>query len=374
MRRIFSLTDKRIALLNRYAYLALLLLAYVLASSSVEHSFLQKWRTLNSKAYSFQQFMDYEVRRPFAYRILVPGLVNLLYSSDAIRGIVQNEGLISRGACLYGQDQSIADWSLELQAKYILTGFVMFLFLLTAMFALRGITRHFFQNSSLSDVGPLLFALFLPLSFKGSHGFMYDFPELGLYFIGLYFLLRSWNYAFLAIIPLLIINKESSILILFFSAIILFSTMRTKDAYTHLFMQGLVAVVSFLLVKSALSGRPGGTVEFHLWGNLRFWTDAKNYLAMMSTSTFFIPVPKPNNILLFPLLIWAISYKWKEKPLIIRRLFVASTVINVPLFILFCYRDEFRNLSLVYPYVYLLACHSITAFHSHTNSSRKEDL
>jgi hypothetical protein len=358
--------------IHNYVYLSLVVLAYALAASSTEHSFLQKWRTLNSPTYSFQQFMDYKVPRPYAYRVLMPALVNLLSRSEVIGRVTHDQALISRAAVLYDRDHSVEGWSLDLQAKYVLTGFLMFVSLLLAMFSLRKITFDLFPARALADASPLLFAMFLPLTFRGDGGFMYDFTELGLYCLGLHFLFRGDNYKFLILIPIIILNKEAGLLILPLSAIILFSTMNKKSAFVQLANQSLVAIVAYLLIRSLFSGNPGSVAEFHLWGNLQFWSDIRNYLAMMSTSTFFIPVPKPNNILLLALFALVILYRWKEKPLLLRRLLLAASAINLPLFIVFCYRDEFRNLALMYPFLHLLMCHSIMLHYEQPAAAAKE--
>ena len=38
--------------------------------------------------------------------------------------------------------------------------------------------------------------------------------------------------------------------------------------------------------------------------------------------------------------------------------FHAFSALNIPLFILFCYQDEYRNLSLMFPFLYLAAVHT----------------
>jgi hypothetical protein len=304
----------------------------------------------------------------------MPALVNLLSRSEVIGRVTHDRALISRGAILYDREHSVEAWSVDLQAKYLLTGFLMFVSLLLAMFSLRKITFDLFPARALADASPVLFAMFLPLTFRGDGGFMYDFTELGLYCLGLHFLFRGDNCKFLILIPIIILNKEAGLLVLPLSAIILFSTMNKKSACVQLANQSIVAIVAYLLIRSLFAGNPGSTAEFHLWGNLRFWSDIRNYLAMMSTSTFFIPVPKPNNIFLLSLFIVVILYRWKEKPLLIRRLLLAASVINLPLFIVFCYRDEFRNLSLMYPFLHLLMCHSIMLHYGQPTAAGKDNV
>ena len=53
---------------------------------------------------------------------------------------------------------------------------------------------------------------------------------------------------------------------------------------------------------------------------------------------------------------------WRNKPLAIRLLLILAGLINLPLCVFFCYKDEYRNLSLMFPFLYLSAVHTSLFF------------
>ena len=301
----------------------------------------------------------------------MPALTNKMFEVEIIRSFASSKRFTECGVFSYGRDPRIQAWNSELQTKYILSGFLMFAFMMVALFSLRGMTQTFYPRSPLlADAGPVVFALILPLSFRGGGGFIYDFSELGLLSLGLHMLLANHLTLFLAVLPLMVINKESNIIILLFSIIVMFSRLSKVKALLHLMVQGVVGLIPFFLVKWHFADHPGGAVEFQLWDNLRFWLKPSSYSAFMTTSVFFIPFPNPSNVLLAPLLGWLAFSKWHEKPALLRTLFVAAVFINLPLLLLFCYRDEFRNLSLVFPIYYLLGCHTLLRLYQQTALSQ----
>ena len=341
-----------------YSYFVFLI--YALAASSAQHSFLQKWRTLSNEAYPFEKILSFGTTRPYVYRVLMPVLINGMYAIEPIRRIASSERFTERGASFYDRQPKVKEWTSELKTKYILCGFLMFAFTIVALFSLRGMTQTLYPGSPLlADAGPIVFALMIPLSFRGDGGFIYDFSELALFSAGLYSLFANRLKLFLAVLPLMVSNKESNILILIFAAIIMFFRYSRRTALRHLVMQAGVALIPFALIKWYFANQPGGSVEFHLLDNLRFWSQPSSYLTFITTSVFFIPFPNPSNLLAVPLIAWLALYKWFEKPPLLKTLFVAAVLLNFPLFFLFCYRDEFRNLSQIFPFYYLLACHTL---------------
>jgi len=342
-----------------------LALTYLLVSSSTVNAFLVKWRTLNSAQYGFALVLEHKTPRPYAYRVLMPTLVNGLAKLEPIRRTLGRPLLLDRGVQRYMPPDSVAHWSADLRVKYLIAGFLMVGFLMLAMFSLRGLTRTFYPDSRvMADAGPILFGLALPLTFRGESGFLYDFSEMGLFFLGVHLLARRRLWAFLGVLPLILLNKESNAVVWVFSAVILLSRRPWRQALLHLGLQAAVIGGILLGLWTAFADSPGGMVELHAMGNLRHWSRLSTYLDFMTTGVAFVPVPKPHNIVLLILLVWLAVSRWRSKPVLARRLFLASAILNLPLMLLFCYRDEWRNLSLMFPFYYLLACDTILRFYS----------
>jgi predicted alpha/beta-hydrolase family hydrolase len=71
-----------------------------------------------------------------------------------------------------------------------------------------------------------------------------------------------------------------------------------------------------------------------------------------------LPFPGPLNVVSIVLFGAAVLLFWREKPHRLRVAFVAMMSVLVPLLIVYGTLDEVRNLSLVFPVAYLLACHT----------------
>jgi len=52
-------------------------------------------------------------------------------------------------------------------------------------------------------------------------------------------------------------------------------------------------------------------------------------------------------------------WRWQQKPLEVRRLFLLTGATTLPLYVLFGFLDEIQALSLVFPAIYLLGCHTL---------------
>jgi hypothetical protein len=360
--------------LGRLPYFFFLILLYMLVASAVLYPFLRKWTNIvtdpTKRAYSFQQIMEFSSHRPYVYRVLMPCLVNRTYALIPKHIREGNPAFLQLGAEHFLPASEISTWSSELKIKYFIACYWMFLFLFASLLALRGLTLVFFRGKRLlADVGPMAFGLLLPLSFRGGGGFIYDFPEMFFLFACLA-LIASGRYTwFYVLYPLALLNKESFALCIVFYAILLLIQARYGNMVVHLVTQTVIAVVIIVFVKWMFSEHPGGTVEFHFANNIRYWSIPKSWVSFMTAYTPFIPFPTPLNILVLPFFGWMLFSGWREKPRILKILFLTSGLISIPLFLLFCWNNELRNLSLMFPFAYLLSCHTILGLYEETEST-----
>lgn len=346
----------------------------MLVASAVLYPFLRKWTNIvtdpTKRAYSFQQITEFTSYRPYVYRVLMPWLVNRTY--EAIPGQIREgtPAFLQLGAEHFISANETSTWSSELKFKYLISCYWMFLFLFASLLALRGLTLVFFRGQRLlADVAPMAFGLLLPLSFRGGGGFIYDFSEMFFLFVCLA-LIASGRYTwFYVLFPLALLNKESFALCIVFYAILLLFHTRNGNMVVHLVLQTVIAVVIIAFVRWRFSEQPGGTVEFHLANNIRYWSNPKAWVEFMTAFTPFIPFPTPLNILVLPFLGWMLFSGWREKPWILKILFLVSSLISIPLLLLFCWKNELRNLSLMFPFAYLLSCHTILALYSKIDST-----
>lgn len=356
-------------------YFGVLAVVYLLAASSAVNEFLVKWRTLNNEQYGLCCTLDYDVPRPYANRVLMPFLVNESARQGAVLWIVNRPIFLDRGVERYMAPGTVEHWSRDLRIKYVIAGAWMVGFMMLALFSLRGITLALFPRAlPVADVGPIIFALVLPLTFRGETGFIYDFAELGLYFLGLWFLVCGRVWLLLLLLPLIVLNKESGALLWCFSAVVLIRNLPIKRAVAHLVAQGTLIGCVLLIVRTLVSGQGGGVVEWHLSGNLCYWLSPSTYMGFMTAGVAFFPIPKPYNVLMIPLCVALGAYGWASKPVIVKRLFVLAVLLNLPLFLCCCYRAELRNLSLVFPFYYLVVCDTVIQWYDRHNVQKSGDV
>ena len=116
-----------------------------------------------------------------------------------------------------------------------------------------------------------------------------------------------------------------------------------------------VSGTTYLVNRARFSGSPGGPVEFHLFENLRFYFSPAAYFRR--EYTYGLALPAGVSLINLALLAALIYLGWLELPNAWRRHIVVALVINMPLFVMFCWLDELRNLSLLFvALTVLIAC------------------
>jgi hypothetical protein len=351
----------------RVTYLVLLSLIYAIAASQTIWSFSYKWTTvIDEPRISIERTLAGDTPKPYAYRLLMPTVVQYA------------EAMLPKelGAVLEERSQQTLERTVpgskpldgKLTRSYGIVLIMDFIMFLATLFLLRIAARVFLPNLQrpriIRDISPLLFALLLSISYRVYNGFIYDFSELFLLTGYLVAVKCSRKFLALTLLALGCLNKETAILFPVFGALIRWDQNGWTSSHKIFTAMELVAASAvFAFVRIWCSEQDGGTVEWHFLGNLKFWF---SYLPWVSVTTHHLPLillPKPSNLLVaIPLLVCIVAY-WPEKPRVLRRLFAAATILNFPLFVLFSYRDEFRNLSLMYPFLFLAAVQTIGKFY-----------
>lgn len=355
-----------------YSYWILLALFYLLAASQAIQSFSYKWTTVAvHEQYSLHKTLEGESPKPYIFRIFMPYLVNYIVdevpseyleklrqrSINALQANIGNElSLMS--------NKTVSSYGVVLELDYI--------FLVASLFALRAIGRHMCITDNkvgvfIADMSPILFTLMLSLSYRVYNGFIYDHLEiLCLVLYTLFSWLRK-SMLSMVILAVSILNKETAILIPLLGAAISLATGDMKlnrSLLTKFVLEFAIVLCGFILIRYIFLNAPGGSVEVHAKGNFDFWFSIAPWISVTTPHLQLIPLPKPSNVLIIFPVLFAMFYRWSRKPSYIKAPLVLSCIINVPLFLLFSYRDEFRNLSLMFPFIYLASVHSIIAFYS----------
>jgi hypothetical protein len=295
----------------------------------------------DNKPSMFGDMIYGKASKPFVYRVLLPVTVRTLSAPvpQSLRNSISNN--IEDNISLNKLFKKLK-WEKELAVEYSFAMLMMFLTLWGFSLAIRYLFNLFYNSSSWFVYSVSVLALLgLPTMFQYT-SFIYDFPLLFLYTLGLIFLYKQDWIKFLIIFLIGCINKETTILLT-----LIFYIFYRSGLKSELFNKLLIAQFAiFILVKSLLyfifKNNPGSFIEFHLIDhNLRLLTgyDITLVAAVLG-------------------LILLVFYKWNEKPDFLK----TSLWMIIPLLILTLFLgflDELRDYYEVYPAVIIFIGHSI---------------
>jgi len=295
----------------------------------------------NNKPSMFGDMIYGKASKPFVYRVLLPATVRLLSAPvpQTLRNTIANK--IEDNISLNKLFKKLK-WEKELAVEYSFAMLIMFLSLWGFSIAVRYLFILFYNSSSFfADSVSVLALLGLPAMFQYT-SFIYDFPLLLLYTLGLIFLYKQDWTKFLIIFLVGCVNKETTILLT-----LVFYIFYKSDLKKELFNKLLIAQFAiFILVKSSLylvfKNNTGTFIEFHLIDhNLRLLTGYDLTLAAAVLG-----------------LILLVFYKWNEKPKFLKTsLWMFIPLVILTLFLGFL--DELRDYYEVYPVVIIFIAHSI---------------
>ena len=206
-------------------------------------------------------------------------------------------------------------------------------------------SENFESSGLVKDLIPVFALLALPTFFK-YYSYIYDFPTLFLFTLGLILIIRNkWN-IYYPIFILGCINKETTILLTLVFAIHCFRDgMDRIRIVKHISLQCLIFFTIKFLLLIIYKDNPGWFVCHGLW----FLTRNMQKIAMLYT------VP---NLVCYTVIVVLIFYRWSSKPTFLKQ----GLWIVVPLVLLAMYMgyvDELRDYYEVYPIVFLLMTHSL---------------
>ena len=111
--------------------------------------------------------------------------------------------------------------------------------------------------------------LLVPIHF-GYQNFVYDFPELALFTLGLAMIAERRWIAYRFVVALALVNKETSVLLVPVFAIWESGRTPGRTLALRLAAQLAIAAIVLLAIRAVYAGNPGEPVEFHLQRNLHY--------------------------------------------------------------------------------------------------------
>ena len=347
--------------LRRVFRVVFILVLYVNVAALVLSSFSDRWGFRgDSKHWGLEKLLAYEAESPFGYRVLSPMIINAgiaLVPDAAVQG--NTEWLLEKTPLLRFRRPG-ESWNVEKAVAFHVAYFYMFASLLAALYAARWVTALAAPPSALLvDLGPPIALLFLPMTFHFG-GYLYDFAELAWLFVFLGLLIKERWAASSAVLVLATLNKESNILLVLYLLAIGYGRMTRAGLVRHALAQASIGLAAIAIVRYVLADVPVGHHNDWLGLNVLFWLDPRAYFGVIQPYAPLIPTPRGANVLSLFVVGSFVFWGWPSASSELRRLAVVTAVVNLPLLFLLGFLDEIRNLSLMFPAIYLLACHAMT--------------
>ncbi len=351
----FTEKMKKVAASNMASWLLLLSFFFIVAAAA--HSgFIAKWSlrdasdTPENIRYSFKSMIDGTAHKPFVYRQFVPALAN------AAEGMVPSQFkdyIAKRFNPSESYARAISANYSSYAFRYRVVYFLHFLSLLISLFLLRDVVLSVGGGQMEASFAPTAFILAFPY-LQTVGGYFYVGVELAFMSAAVVAALRGKYVMLLALSAVATYNKESFLFFLPTLYPLLRFYFDQKRTVAVVLAALLISALINLLLKISFASNDGGVAEFHIWENLR------NYLLPWFYRQFEITygIPGPHGAFFMTLILGLLITVrgWPCIPQRFKTHVILCTLVNFPLFILFCATGELRNLSFLYAeFVVLLA-------------------
>ncbi|BAN26919.1 hypothetical protein [Caballeronia insecticola] len=335
---------------RRGARWLLLVVTYYMVAAAAFHGYFAKWQFRDDiPGITLPSMLDGTAARPFVYRQLLPAIANevdhvlpqklrtvamtALFADDRARGPI---------AKFYPGARDARDPAYTL--RYYMVFYMSFAALFLALFAMRAVCLALKSGDAAATLAPMVVALALPLVLTEG-GYFYDFPELLFMALAVWMAIEGRVLWLLVLTVIATLNKEP---FLFFT-LTLYPFLRAnfslrKTLTLHAIMLALAATVN-VLIKMRYAHNDGGVVEYHLLDNFAFFIHPMSYLRF--EANYGVITAKGFNVIIIAIAVLLLRSGWSRLPEVMRRHVWIAVVVNVPLFLLFGFHDELRNLSML---------------------------
>ena len=320
-------------------------IALVLATAVVFAIFLHPPGLNRTRRATFVAMVEGTAHRPFAYRVLLPMTVRLVrtVTPSVVRQSLDDS---IGGTDLVRHAFGKLGWEEDYFFEYATALVLMYASLVGFALSVRYLCTGLYEGPELvADLASLAAVVILPAIF-GYCNYIYDFPALFLFTLGLALMVRRKWGVFLIVFLAGCLNKETAILL---TVLYVIHFLKGRRMQRGLFVKLLVVQLAvFVMVKLglhlALRSNPGAFVRFHLVDhNLRL------------LKPFSLP-----GVFTFLALVFVTFRKWSEKPEFLRHgIWIPVLLLVLTLFL--GYLDELRDYYEAVPIVVLLATDTVAA-------------
>ena len=356
---------------SRPASFILLSTAYFLVSAAAFNGYFEKWKLRDGEPrYSIEMMLDGTASRPFVYRQLLPDIANAVSSKIDDDVDLTLRKLIFKNGELRTKIEMPLATDASFIWRYHVVYYLAFLSFFLSCFSLRQVFISMGIGKLESTVAPALLVLAIP-TFMTVGGYFYDLPELLFMSIAVWAALKGrWIY----LLPISVIatwNKEAFL----FFLLTLYPLLRVRlGRMTSALATGgavLASGFTYLALRSRFADNLGGATELHISGALKFYTSPIELLKL--EVNYGILGPKGYGLVALVVILLLCVRGWPGLPKAVRQHGLLVLLINVPLFVFFCFPGEMRNLSMLYVFLGALIATTIAGARSRSASEADQD-
>jgi len=326
---------------------------YFVAASVSFNGYYDKWHfgedgvSGEDDRFQFEMMMDGTAFRPYIFRQMLPSAANFANRAvpKSLETWLYNSQAPGSGSRIEPIFDSPTAENPVYFFRYLIVYGATFLFALLAVCAMHLVCLALDLPPPAAVFAPVIVILLVPYIQSGG-GYFYDYPELAFLALAVWIALKfRWGWL-IPVVALGTWNKES----FFFFIPTLYPLFRRRTsrlgASLAVAALGLVSVAVYYPIRLHFAHNPGVPLETHWRDQLHYFL---NWDYLMGTEkTYGVPMLKAFSLAPLALLTWAVVRAWPHLPPAIRRHAQIAAAINFPLYLLFCWPGELRDLSLLY--------------------------
>lgn len=331
---------------SRAGVFVLYFVIFWITAAAAQSGFIGKWGLREDnpqQKFSIQRILDGTASEPWAYRQLVPLIVNFAdkFTPTPIRDRILhsefNPSTVFVNAPLAADPQY--------GYRYILIYYINFFALLLSLFVLNRILVDWGMQEGTALVAPIIFVLATPfLQTKG--GYFYDSTEL-FFFSAAFWLAMQGRIGLLILLTIpATLNKETFLIFLPTLYPILRRLTPARGALTGVGAAMGLSVAIDLTLKAIFASSPGSTVRFKLIRQLTHYLTPSSYF--QTELTYGVVGPRRLSIFTIAFVVLVVVRGWMSCSPALKQHILIAAAINLPMFLLFAGSGELRNLSLLY--------------------------
>jgi len=280
--------------------------------------------------------------KPYVYRVLVPALTRSAYYALSGPSLDTLEQRLLRIPKVQKETLRLG-WERDFFIEYLLALSLAFLCLLGFAFTIRSLWSTVYDTEPrMSNLVPLVALLALPPLFPTGPHYIYDFPTLFLFTLGLTLLIKERWALFYPVFLIGCLNKETMVLLTFLFLIFFRKRFPARALAAHTGAQLLIFGGIKLILMHTFAENAGNVLDFHLYLNL--------HILLMGYSF--------TTLIIGGLLLWLVFHDFASKPPALRQ----SLTVAIPFGLLLLWGGvitELRDVYELYPIVLLLSLHTV---------------